>query len=61
MSRDISTEELKKAYLISAKIVSLYGEKYLPIFERLESEYRKRKKSKEALQRALSVIEKISD
>ncbi len=57
MSNEITTEELKKAYLYSAKIVAKYGEVYIPIFERLEAEYKKRVKTKSALQRAISAVE----
>lgn len=45
MNKDnkVSYKQLKKAYLQAAKIVALHGEKYLPIFERLEKEYKKNK------------------
>ena len=31
--------DLHKAYIQSAHIISKYGDKYLPIFERIEREY----------------------
>ena len=43
MTNNISFSELKKAYLQSANIVAIYGERYLPIFERLEKEYKNSK------------------
>lgn len=61
MENRVSFERLEKTYLVSAKIVSKYGETYLPIFERLEAEYKKRIKTKEALQRALSSLEEMYD
>ena len=35
----LDTDSLRKIYIQSAHIVSRYGDKYLPIFERLELEY----------------------
>lgn len=32
--------DLRKAYIQSAHIISKHGEKYLPIFERVEREYK---------------------
>lgn len=55
MGNEISYKQLKKAYLQAAKIVALHGEKYLPIFERLESEYKTRKKRDDALYRAIKL------
>ena len=55
--RRISFESLKTAYLQAAKIVSIYGDKYLPIFERLEKEYIERNKKRDVLQRALKVAD----
>lgn len=57
MERYITTDELKKAYLYSAKVVSIYGDVYLPIFERLEAEYNNRLKTENALHRAISALE----
>jgi len=55
MENKVSYKQLKKAYLQAAKIVALHGEKYLPIFERLEIEFRERKKQVDALNRAIKV------
>ena len=55
MTNDISFGELKKAYLQSANIVAIYGERYLPIFERLEKEYKNRKQKDDILTRAISI------
>jgi len=57
-SRKISFEALKTAYFQAAKIVSIYGDKYLPIFERLEKEFIERKKKRDILQRALKIADK---
>ncbi len=56
-NRRVSFESLKTAYLQAANIVSIYGEKYLPIFERLEKEYIERNKKRDILQRALKVAD----
>ena len=55
MTKEISFSELKKAYLQSANIVAVYGERYLPIFERLEKEYKNRKQKDDILTRAISI------
>ena len=55
MEDNIYDDELKKAYIQAAKIVAVHGDKYLPIFERLESEYQKSEKRKEILNRALEI------
>jgi len=55
MTNDVSFSELKKAYLQSANIVAIYGERYLPIFERLEEEYKSRKLKSDILTRAISI------
>lgn len=34
----VDYEKLKKAYINSARLIKLYGETYLPIFERLHKE-----------------------
>ncbi len=58
MEKKVRFEELKKAYKISAMLVTLHGDIYLPIFERLEKEYNDRLKKKEALHRAVQIVEK---
>lgn len=45
----ITFKDIQKAYVQAAKIVSVYGEKYLPIFERVETEYLKHQKKMETL------------
>jgi hypothetical protein len=36
-----SLEKIKIAYRASAKIVALYGDRYLPLFERMHEELKK--------------------
>jgi len=57
MDNKVPYKSLKKAYIQAATIVSLYGDKYLPIFERLEKEYRARKKQRDALSRAIEIAQ----
>lgn len=57
MSNQLSLSQIKKAYHQAAKIVARYGDKYLPIFERLENEYQGRKDKIEALKRAIKIAE----
>jgi len=61
MESKVSYKQLKKAYLQAAKIVALHGEKYLPIFERLETEFRKRKKQVDTLNRAIKLAQSDTD
>lgn len=41
--RIVTDEELERAYRIIAKIVHDYGDKYLPIFQRIHEEVEARK------------------
>lgn len=52
---NVSDIDLKSAYLRAAKIVAMHGEKYIPIFRRLEKEYEKRKERNATFQRAVEV------
>lgn len=61
MSNQLSLSQIKKAYYQAAKIVAQHGDKYLPIFERLENEYKDRKDKIEALNRAIKIAEKHTE
>ncbi len=47
---DITIEVLRDCYKIMAKVVSIQGEKFLPIFERLHMEIKLREKNKNLIQ-----------
>ncbi|MEW8332985.1 MAG: hypothetical protein AB2692_18770 [Candidatus Thiodiazotropha sp.] len=51
----ISETKIETAYIQAAKIVSKYGEKYLPIFERLENELHERRKRSAIIKRVYEV------
>lgn len=55
MDDKVSYDTLKKAYIQAAQIVAVHGEKYLPIFERIEKEYQARTKQLDTLKRALKI------
>jgi Skp family chaperone for outer membrane proteins len=55
MKHTISDNDLRKAYIQAATIVAKYGDKYLPLFKRLEAEFNKRKEETEAMNRALDI------
>lgn len=55
MTSDVSFSDLKKAYMQSANIVAIYGKRYLPIFERLEEEYKSRKQRNDLLTKAIRI------
>tara|TARA_R110002072_G_scaffold44269_1_gene123980 strand:+ start:537 stop:725 length:189 start_codon:yes stop_codon:yes gene_type:complete len=59
MPKEITLKQLKNTYLQAANIVAVHGEKYLPIFERLESEYMERKKKIDTLNRALKAAKNM--
>lgn len=54
----VSKNELENAFVHSAQIVARYGEKYLPIFERLEAELKELQACSERLKRAMELAEK---
>ena len=58
MSDQLSLAQIKRAYHQAAEIVARYGDKYLPIFERLEKEYQNRKDKVKTLNRAIKIAEK---
>lgn len=60
MSDQLSLAQIKRAYHQAAKIVARYGDKYLPIFERLEKEYQSRKDKVKTLKRAIKIAEKYT-
>ncbi len=55
MNIEVSEEEIQEAYRQAAVIVAKYGDVYLPIFERLETEIREIKKQKALLKKAIEV------
>jgi len=52
---NVSEDELLKAYKIAAIVVSRFGEVYLPVFERLNTEVEIMKKRKEAKMLAIQI------
>lgn len=52
---NITISELIKARGICACIIAQYGNKYLPIFERLDNEVSKREQQQKLLQKALTL------
>ena len=60
-NRDISSEDLKIAYHQAAKLVAEHGEKYLPIFERLEKEMHNMQNKEAAIKRALEVATNVKE
>lgn len=41
MNRDITKKDIEEDYKIAAEIVALYGDGYLPVFERVHREMEK--------------------
>lgn len=58
MKPETMHQRLQRAYLVAAEIVAQHGEKYLPIFERLESELRAINAKESAIDRARMVASK---
>ncbi len=53
--KDVTDSMLQESYVIMAEIVKVYGEQYLPIFERLHEEIDSRQKKEKLLAAALKV------
>lgn len=51
-SKAISTEDLVRAYHVSAKLVATYGSDFVPAFERMERELQRSKELESAIKRA---------
>ncbi len=54
---NVNKEELKAAYIKSARIVEIYGDRYLPIFLRLEAEMQKVANQEAAAERVRRVLQ----
>ena len=57
---EITYQDIKDAYIEAAKIVSEYGEVYLPIFERMERELKTAEKKQSAINRAFEIAKENS-
>ena len=56
--QDITFYDVVRAYKFIANIVTIYGDKYLPIFERLHNEVIKQKSNNELLDIAKNITQK---
>lgn len=61
MSKEVTFEEIETARNQIAQIISLHGEKYLPIFERLDNEYNARKAQQALLTKAKEIANGINE
>ncbi len=55
---NVSFVDLRSAYEIAASMVAKHGDKYLPIFERLDKEIQTRKQQEHIKAKALEVAKK---
>lgn len=55
VKKEPTLDEIRKARDECARIISLHGESYLPIFERLENEIAQRKHQNRLLKKALKI------
>ena len=51
---------IKKAYICAAQIVTRHGDKYLPIFSRLEKAHKDIEKQNKLLTKAMSIAKSYS-
>lgn len=51
----LSLTDIKLIYQQAADIVAMHGEAYLPIFERIEREYKSQMKNRDVLTRAIQI------
>ncbi len=56
---DISYQDIKKAYEIAALVVTKYGEDYLPLFERLQSELEDYQRKQKLVDKAKKIAQKL--
>ncbi|HAA13071.1 MAG TPA: hypothetical protein DCE41_15815 [Cytophagales bacterium] len=56
-NRPITLDRVRNAYKISARVVHLYGDRYLPLFERLHKELEAMEKKEVLKKIALKVAE----
>jgi hypothetical protein len=54
-TEEVTIEEGRRALLVGARLVDLYGEIYLPLFERLEAEFMELQRRGSAVERALAL------
>ncbi|WP_298972328.1 hypothetical protein [uncultured Roseobacter sp.] len=58
-SKTVSSEDLVRAYHISANLVAAYGPDFVPAFERMEREVERAKKLEKAVARAERVVKVV--
>lgn len=61
MNNEISLDDLTRAVKIAARVVVLYGDVYLPIFNRLHSELEKAKENLGAKESAIQLARKYAE
>lgn len=61
MNNEISLDDLTRAVKIAARVVVLYGDVYLPIFNRLHSELEKVKENLGAKEAAIQLARKYAE
>lgn len=59
-TQEVTIEEGRRALLVGARLVDLYGEIYLPLFERLEAEFMELQRRGSAVERARALA-RLSD
>lgn len=57
----ITERNLEEVVVLAARIVARYGDKYLPIFERLETELRNDRAGSALMSRAIELAKSASD
>ncbi len=61
LTADVTTQQLEESYIVMAKVVNTYGERYLPIFERLLEEKENRENKRKLLATALEASKAIPE
>jgi len=54
MDDELTLEQIEKAYKIAARIVAMYGDDYLPVFERMHREVKEYEQKAEMKSLALT-------
>lgn len=61
VDQNLTPEQIRKVYKIAAEVVRLYGDTYLPVFERIHEEVEKINQKQSMKTLALSVASANSD
>ena len=54
-AREVTLDECRRALVVTAQLVEVYGDKYLPLFEQMEADFLELQRRGSAVERARSI------